>query len=70
MKLFLNLDHVVQEEIFFIKDILSRTLAARLFSGAKSLCNLSREHHEEHFCVIIVKLDKWCRRRFCLKILN
>ena len=27
-----------------------------------------RGHHEEHFCEIILDLNKWFRRRFCLMI--
>ena len=27
------------------------------------MCNFGREHHEKHFCEIILNLDQWFRRR-------
>ena len=31
------------------------------------LCNFGRGYYEEHFCEIILNLDKWFRRRYRLK---
>ena len=31
------------------------------------LCNFGRRHHEEQFCVIILNLDQWFRRKWGLK---
>ena len=32
------------------------------------LCNFGRGYNEEQFCEIILNLDQWFRKRFCLKI--
>ena len=42
----------------------------RPFSSAEQnhLCNFCKWHNEEQFCEIILNLDKWFRRRNCLKI--
>ena len=32
------------------------------------LCNFDRRHHEEQFCVIILNLDRWVRKRCHLKL--
>ena len=31
------------------------------------LCNFGRGHYGEHSCEIILNLDKWFRRKCCLK---
>ena len=31
------------------------------------LWHFGRRHHEEQFCDIILNLDQWFRRRYCLK---
>ena len=31
------------------------------------MCNFDRGYHEEQFCEIILNLDKWFKRRCCLK---
>ena len=31
------------------------------------LCNFGRGYHEEQFCEIILNLDHWFRKRYCLK---
>ena len=38
-------------------------MAAILFDGTKPVLNYSSELFEEHFCEIILNLDKWFRRR-------
>ena len=32
------------------------------------MCNFGRVHHEKHFCEIILNLDQWFKRKWCLKI--
>ena len=46
-----------------ILDLLSTAMAAILFDGTKPILNYSSELFEEHFCEIILNLDKWFRRR-------
>ena len=55
---------VVQEMLL---DFLSGVLAALLFIEWNHLCNFGRGHHGEHSCKVISNLDKWIRRRCCLK---
>ena len=31
------------------------------------LCNFGRRHHEDQFCEIILNLDQWFSKRYCLK---
>ena len=50
-----------------LKTFLSRALAAPLFNGAEPIVQLSKEHHEEQFCEIILNLDQCFRIRCHLK---
>ena len=52
-----------------LKDIYYLELWQRLCSVERNhLCNFGSRHHGEQFCGIILNLDKWFRRRCCLKI--
>ena len=46
-----------------LKDILSTTLAAILFRGARPFAHFGRGHYQEHFCEIILNLDQLFKRR-------
>ena len=37
-------------------------VVAILFSGAESYVLFGRDHYEENFCEVILKLDQWFRR--------
>ena len=51
-----------------IKDITYLELRQPLCSVERNhLINVGRRHHEDQFCVIILNLDQWFRRRLCLK---
>ena len=51
------------------KDISYLELALQLCLAVRNhLCNFSKIHHEEKFCLIILNLDQSFRKKFCLKI--
>ena len=56
----LNLDHRLRRCRY--RHILSRALAAHLFSGVEPLCNFGRGYHKEQFCEIILNLHQLFRR--------
>ena len=51
-----------------LRHFLSRALAGPLFSRPEKLLNFGRRYHEEQFCVIILNLKPWFRRKWCLKV--
>ena len=34
------------------------------------LCNFNKQCYEKRFCKIILNLDQWLRRKFCLKVIS
>ena len=58
---------MVQEEMLF-KDIFYLKLWWPLSVEQNDLCNFGEVHREKQFCEIILNLDLWIRRRWCLKI--
>ena len=59
---------VVQQEMLF-KDISYLELWQPLCSvDWNHLCNFGRRYHEEQSCEIILNLDHWLKRKFCLKV--